>query len=102
MLIGVSHKGRPLLGVVHVPFRNTLYWGVDGVGTFRVDENGNQSKIEPSSADHNHRRILTSRHYLTQAILEKVNSMNPTEVLSLGGGGRKGLEVLRGRAEAWL
>lgn len=43
--IALVHKSTPVLGVVFVPALNILYWAKKGEGSFKIDTNGLQSKM---------------------------------------------------------
>lgn len=38
VMIGLAEKGKPIMGVVYLPFRNEWYYGEAGKGSFRVKD----------------------------------------------------------------
>lgn len=94
MLVGITRLGKPLAGVVHVPFaepHRTVY-GAIGVGTFGAN---------PAPARSEHRVISTSRSRLTPAIQQLIDKRAFDQVIRAGGAGSKGLLTLDGIADAW-
>jgi 3'(2'), 5'-bisphosphate nucleotidase len=43
--IALIGQGRPLAGVVYVPVRDSLYFAVEGEGSYKIDRNGNYEKL---------------------------------------------------------
>lgn len=57
-MVGVSLRGRPILGVIHRPFSGDTYWAVVGHGRSPNLEGGQ------NNGDHTHRtRIIVSRSH---------------------------------------
>jgi 3'(2'), 5'-bisphosphate nucleotidase len=63
VMIGLSEKGRPILGVVYLPFRNEWYYAEKGKGAFRVKHNKTyQLHIRPTTDISN--SILVGRNVI--------------------------------------
>lgn len=44
--IALIRDGKPVMGVVGIPARNHMYYAVEGQGAFKIDENGNTTKLQ--------------------------------------------------------
>lgn len=109
VLIGVSHQGRAVAGVVHVPFsaaRRTV-WGAVGVGAF----DGPRALRPPtpwSVAAARPLRVVTTGSHFTAATQQRLDEMERRAALGrfelrrVGGTGFKALLVLEGLADAYL
>jgi 3'(2'), 5'-bisphosphate nucleotidase len=51
VMIGLSEKGKPIMGVVYLPFRNEWYYGEAGKGAFRVRDGVTQQLRVRSTTD---------------------------------------------------
>ena len=100
VLIGISHQGKPIAGVIHQPFYkapenpNTTgrtIWGVQGIGAFGYEKTKHDGLI-----------IITTRSHSSQINLDAIKAMNPTEITRAGGSGYKALSVLLGEADAYV
>ncbi len=50
VMIGLSEQGKPILGVVYLPFRNEWYYGEAGKGAFRVKDGvTKQLRVRPTT-----------------------------------------------------
>lgn len=102
VLIGISHEGKAVAGVIHQPYYNykveseTLgrtIWGMMGVGTFGL-------KLQQPPSDQ--MIITTTRSHSSKITNLTVDAMSPTNVLRVGGAGHKVLLVIEGRAHAYV
>lgn len=95
VLVGVSHKGHALAGVVHRPFSGETAWGVAGAcsGGVRVKPAGERDAAR--------RRVVSSTYHATEDMRAYLASVRPTETCSASGAGNKGLLVLSGEVDAW-
>ena len=100
VLIGISHKGRPVAGVIHQPFYNAqenpnttgrTIWGVQGIGAFGYKRSTHEGLV-----------IITTRSHASQINLDAIKAMNPTRIARAGGSGYKALSVLVGECDAYV
>ncbi|CAL1586709.1 unnamed protein product [Knipowitschia caucasica] len=103
VLIGVAHRGRAIAGVINQPFYNyqlgsgaTLgrtLWGVLGLGAFGFELN---------EAPADRRIVTTTRSHSNKLVTDCVDAMEPHEVVRVGGAGNKILQLIEGRASAYV
>ncbi|XP_047429223.1 3'(2'),5'-bisphosphate nucleotidase 1 [Mugil cephalus] len=103
VLIGIAHRGRAIAGVINQPFYNyqlgagaTLgrtMWGMPGLGAF-----GFQLKEVPDGR----RIVATTRSHSNKLVTDCVNAMEPHEVIRVGGAGNKIIQLVEGKASAYV
>lgn len=103
VLIGICVSGRPVAGVIHQPYfnyktdKNTTgrtIWALNGLGAFGIDKS--------SVSTQNGLIVTTTRSHSSKLTNAAVDSLNPTEVLRVGGAGHKVLLVIEGKAHAYV
>ncbi|XP_051166499.1 3'(2'),5'-bisphosphate nucleotidase 1 isoform X2 [Leptopilina boulardi] len=101
VLVGVAVGKRAVAGIIHQPYYKNdnngslgrTIWGIDGVGI------GGFKNISPPIG----KRILTtSRSHSNETVEKAVNSLEPTEVLRVGGAGHKVMLLLEGKAHCYV
>eukprot|EP00743_Colponemidia_sp_Colp-15_P010277 GILK01011302.1.p1 GENE.GILK01011302.1~~GILK01011302.1.p1 ORF type:complete len:298 (+),score=19.76 GILK01011302.1:61-954(+) len=95
-LIGITHEGSPVAGVIHQPFYQGIgrtIWGVVGVGTFGLD----RREFSPER-----NIVVTTSSHPTPRLEKALNLLRPDEVVRIGGAGHKALFVLEGHADSYL
>lgn len=100
VLIGIAVNGAAVAGVVHQPFYKNLddedgrtVWGIVGLGAFGI------SGQSPPAGE---RIITTTRSHGTGIVSEAVDACKPTSVLRVGGAGNKVLQLIDGKAHAYV
>ncbi|XP_028253371.1 3'(2'),5'-bisphosphate nucleotidase 1 isoform X2 [Parambassis ranga] len=103
VLIGIAYGGRAIAGVINQPFYNyqlgagaTLgrtMWGVLGLGAF-----GFQLREVPSDR----RIVTTTRSHSNKMVMDCVDAMEPHEVIRVGGAGNKIIQLVEGKASAYV
>lgn len=100
VLIGISHCGKPIAGVIHQPFYKPpensriigrTIWGVQGIGAFGYKPTTHEGLV-----------IVTTRSHSSQVNLDTITAMNPSKITRVGGSGYKALLVLLGEADAYV
>lgn len=100
VLIGISHGGKPIAGVIHQPFYKPednskiigrTIWGVQGIGSFGYKPTKHEGLV-----------ITTTRSHASQVNLDAITAMNPCRITRAGGSGYKALLVLLGEADAYV
>jgi 3'(2'), 5'-bisphosphate nucleotidase len=101
-LIGITHRGTPVGGVVGQPWfttdaGRTLYSadGMAGVGG-PLQRPADEPQQKPRF------KIVTTKSHMTEAMMTEVRQCNPTEIWQLGGAGNKVIALLEGKADAYL
>ncbi|XP_034018759.1 3'(2'),5'-bisphosphate nucleotidase 1 isoform X2 [Thalassophryne amazonica] len=103
VLIGIAHGGRAIAGVINQPFYNyqlgagaTLgrtMWGMLGLGVFGV-----QLQEVPGER----RIITTTRSHSNKLVTDCIDAMEPHEVIRVGGAGNKIIQLIEGKASAYV
>ncbi|XP_017267491.1 3'(2'),5'-bisphosphate nucleotidase 1 [Kryptolebias marmoratus] len=103
VLIGIAYGGRAIAGVINQPFYNyqlgagaTLgrtMWGMLGLGAF-----GFQLQEVPSDK----RIVTTTRSHSNKVVIDCINAMEPHEVVRVGGAGNKIIQLVEGKASAYV
>ncbi|TNM94827.1 3'(2'),5'-bisphosphate nucleotidase 1 [Takifugu flavidus] len=103
VLIGIAHGGKAIAGVINQPFYNyqlgagadlgRTIWGMSGLGAF-----GFQLQEAPGDR----RIITTTRSHSSKVVTDCVEAMEPHEVIRVGGAGNKVIQLVEGRASAYV
>lgn len=103
VLIGIAYGGRAIAGVINQPFYNyqlgagaalgRTMWGVLGLGAFGF-------KLQEAPADK--RIVTTTRSHSNKTVTDCVNAMEPHEVIRVGGAGNKIIQLIEGKASAYV
>lgn len=103
VLIGIAHGGKAIAGVINQPFYNyqlgpgailgRTLWGVLGVGAF-----GFTLQAVPGDR----RIVTTTRSHSNKVVTDCVDAMEPHEVVRVGGAGNKIIQLIEGKASAYV
>ena len=88
VMIGLLHKGRPILGVVYVPATHTTYYALINQGAF-VERDGVTTPLSVSTHMPPNLRSFKSRHHYTPYIAEVAQKLLVTEEVLRGSVGIK-------------
>ncbi|XP_036309488.1 3'(2'),5'-bisphosphate nucleotidase 1 isoform X5 [Pipistrellus kuhlii] len=118
VLIGIAYEGKAIAGVINQPYYNyqtsdkqklrehrkeakagpgaalgRTIWGILGLGAF-----GFQLKEVPAGKH----IITTTRSHSNKLVTDCVTAMNPDDVLRVGGAGNKIIQLIEGKASAYV
>lgn len=103
VLIGIAYEGKAIAGIINQPYYNyqagpdavlgRTIWGVLGLGAF-----GFQLKEAPAGKH----IITTTRSHSNKLVTDCVSAMNPDNVLRVGGAGNKIIQLIEGKASAYV
>uniref|UniRef100_A0A3Q0RWC2 3'(2'),5'-bisphosphate nucleotidase 1 n=1 Tax=Amphilophus citrinellus TaxID=61819 RepID=A0A3Q0RWC2_AMPCI len=103
VLIGIAYGGRAIAGVINQPFYNyqlgvgaqlgRTMWGMPGLGAF-----GFQLQEVPGDR----RIVTTTRSHSNKLVTDCVDAMEPHEVVRVGGAGNKIIQLIEGKASAYV
>ncbi|XP_027140029.1 3'(2'),5'-bisphosphate nucleotidase 1 isoform X1 [Larimichthys crocea] len=103
VLIGIAYAGKAIAGVINQPFYNyqlgagsalgRTMWGMPGLGAF-----GFQLQEVPGDK----RIVTTTRSHSNKVVTDCVDAMEPHEVIRVGGAGNKIIQLVEGRASAYV
>lgn len=100
VMICVAVKGSPKIGVIYKPFLDQTAWAWVGYGH---SENLGNSKNAQDSKVKAPKKIIVSRSHSgpVEKIAKKAYG-NDTQIVPAGGAGYKTLEVIKGKADAYV
>jgi len=101
VLVGVSWRGKPVGGVVHVPFIKRTLWAVVGLGAFGSIRTAVVEQREREGPAYDRRVIATSRSHLPQQALDIFQTQKIDKIIRSGGAGSKAVLVLDGEADLY-
>ncbi|KAK7827141.1 hypothetical protein U0070_019937, partial [Myodes glareolus] len=118
VLIGIAYEGKAIAGIINQPYYNyqsnekeklreqrneakagpdavlgRTIWGVLGLGAF-----GFQLKEVPAGKH----IITTTRSHNSKLVTDCIAAMNPDNVLRVGGAGNKVIQLIEGKASAYV
>ncbi|XP_043917567.1 3'(2'),5'-bisphosphate nucleotidase 1 [Protopterus annectens] len=103
VLIGIAYEGKAIAGVINQPYYNyeagkgavlgRTIWGVLGIGAF-----GFQLKELPAEKH----IVTTTRSHGNKLVNDCVTAMNPHSVIRVGGAGNKIIQLIEGKASAYV
>ncbi|XP_001511649.2 3'(2'),5'-bisphosphate nucleotidase 1 isoform X3 [Ornithorhynchus anatinus] len=103
VLIGIAYEGKAIAGVINQPYYNyqagsgavlgRTIWGILGLGAF-----GFQLKEVPAGKH----IVTTTRSHSSKLVNDCVDAMNPDLVLRVGGAGNKIIQLIEGKASAYV
>ncbi|XP_066559050.1 3'(2'),5'-bisphosphate nucleotidase 1 isoform X2 [Amia ocellicauda] len=103
VLIGIAYQGKAVAGVINQPFYNyelgagaalgRTLWGMLGLGGF-----GFKLQEVPEGR----RIVTTTRSHSNKLVTECVQAMEPHEVIRVGGAGNKIIQLVEGKASAYV
>ncbi|XP_028997551.1 3'(2'),5'-bisphosphate nucleotidase 1 isoform X3 [Betta splendens] len=103
VLIGIAYGGRAIAGVINQPFYNyqlgegaalgRTIWGMVGLGAFG---------FELQEVPGDRRIVTTTRSHSNKLVIDCVDAMEPHEVIRVGGAGNKIIQLVEGRASAYV
>ncbi|MBI4919564.1 3'(2'),5'-bisphosphate nucleotidase CysQ [archaeon] len=96
--IGLVEDGRPVLGVVYRPLTKECYYGVKGVGAFKV--NGNNVQELNVNGENNGLRLMVSYNYDDkEEARDLVALLNPSEIIKSGSEGLRLMRLVENKAD---
>lgn len=106
VLIGISHNGKPIAGVVNQPFfqensgtdLGRVLWGIVGLGAFDLKS----GKLSAPKREGDQRIIVTTRSHITDIVRRDLSNFPNTKLLQAGGAGYKVIAVVDGKADCYL
>lgn len=97
--IALIHKQQPILGVIFVPVKQDLYWGVKSIGAFKKGRDLNEVKLNITNSDSVH-TIVASRSHLSTETQEYISAYPKANLISMGSS-LKFMLVAEGKAQVY-
>ena len=100
---GLIFKNKPILGMVLLPRRREIWFGVDGLGTWKEDENSLPLKREYVGLSKTEvQTVVTSKNHNNHKLDLILKEMNYRNVLRMGSIGFKICSLLRNEADIYI
>lgn len=100
VLIGLAVQNQAVGGIVHQPYfkqnddnQGRTIWGLKGLGS-----GGFEARTAPADKF----IVTTTRSHSNELVQSALRALSPTEVLRVGGAGYKVLQLLEGKAHAYV
>lgn len=102
VMIGLVDNGKPVLGVVYQPTKNTLYVAEQGKGAYQqIGKDWHSLKVSEIK-DILEARVLMSRHHLSEKEEKFINQLGVNKFVQQGSCGLKIALIATGQAELYL
>ena len=101
--IGLIFKNKPILGMVVLPRSREIWFGVDGLGTWKEDDNPLPIKREYKSFVKTEvQKVLTSKNHNNHKLDLILKEMNYNNIIKMGSIGFKICSLLRKEADIYI
>ncbi len=98
--IALIERGRPIVGIVHVPVADVTYMGAEGGGAFKRTQDGNISSIHVLAPHAVPPRVVASRSHRGADVDAYLENLGAHEIISMGSSLKLCL-VAEGRADVY-
>ena len=102
VMIGLIEHGKPVLGVVHLPVGDTVYYAQHGNGAYRTESDGTTTKLSVGTRTVPHLRAIQSINHAQPYMLEVADMLGVRERVGIGGIGVKAGIIADDRADYFL
>lgn len=102
--IALVRNGKPVLGVVGIPAQNKIYYAVENKGAYKIDEHGNETKLQITEAKENEIALIGSRSHPSpefDAYLKEMEKKYATVNFVPAGSSLKFCLVAEGKADVY-
>lgn len=102
--IALIRNGKPVMGVVGIPAKNQMYYAVENKGAFKIDENGNKTKLMVNDVKENEIALIGSRSHPSpefDAYLKDMETKYATVNFVPAGSSLKFCLVAEGKADVY-
>ena len=101
--IALAHKKKPKIGIVLIPERNELWFGIIGNGAWCENREGHKTNISFSGRRKISELILvSSKNHQQPKLLNLVSNLNFAETKKIGSVGCKVTSILRGESDVYI
>jgi len=100
-MVCVARNGQPIIGVIHKPFDSETYWAWTQTG---MSSNIMSALDKPSNSNNSFRAIVSRSHAgdVENKIKSSLSDQNSVEVIPAAGSGYKTIELIKGKADAYI
>jgi len=101
--IALAYKQKPKIGIVLIPEKNELWFGIVGIGAWYENRNGSKTNFSFSERIAISELVLVSSKNHQQPMLNKLlSSLSFGETKKIGSVGCKVASILRGEADVYI
>ncbi len=101
--IALVHKRKPKIGVVLIPEKNELWFGIIGSGTWYENRNGSKKDVCFSKRlDISEMVLVSSKNHQQTKLLNLLSTLCFAETKQIGSVGCKVASILRGEADVYI
>ncbi len=101
--IALAYKQKPKIGVVLIPERNELWFGIIGSGAWYENRDGYKKEISFSERiDISELILVSSKNHQQSKLLKLLSSLSFAETKRIGSVGCKVASILRGQADVYI
>ena len=101
--IALSYKQKPKIGVVLIPERNELWFGIIGSGAWYENRDGYKKEISFSERiDISELILVSSKNHQQSKLLKLLSSLSFADTKRIGSVGCKVASILRGEADVYI
>ncbi|XP_054154369.1 inositol monophosphatase 3-like [Oppia nitens] len=104
-MVCVARNGEPIIGIIHKPFKGETYWSWKGIGVSTNIKSVLQNRHLNDISSETLRIIISRSHagYINTTIHSLMDKeYKNVNVISAAGSGYKTIEVIEGRADAYI
>ena len=107
--IALIEKGRPVLGVIYLPFQKELFYAFSGGGAFKVDADGQKQQLMSRSFCSSRKPIVLVSHFHQHKVNDLDVSNKPYTIVHMGSAvkfcrlaqGTADLYIKKGYTSSW-
>ena len=96
--IGLCHHGVPVFGIVSIPVTGEIYYGIEGIGSFKLDEN--KLVIPKKDLSQKGLRIVASSSHMNDDTKKYIEQFDEPEIVNTGSS-IKLLWIAEGKADLY-
>ena len=101
--IALAYKQKPKIGVVLIPERNELWFGIIGSGAWYENRDGYKKEISFSERiDISELILVSSKNHQQSKLLKLLSSLSFADTKRIGSVGCKVASILRGQADVYI
>ena len=101
--IALAYKNKPKIGIVLIPERNELWFGIIGSGAWYEDRKGVKNSISFSERlDISKLILVSSKNHQQSKLLNLLSTFCFAEIKKMGSVGCKVASILRGEADVYI
>ena len=82
--IALIKNNRPIFGMIYVPVKDQIYWGLENHGSYLIDEESTQIKLRVSKNEDLPIRIACSRSHPSKQLTTFLNNIKNYELITVG------------------